>query len=197
MKKRIWTILLFAGVVAMFIQRTWFPAADKQVAEESSILQEEVKSVRIPYSSVFKSSGDNSVGDTIAELSSMNIESAAWNFFGYIRAGKYEQAALMFESSRYTDYFFRDYTKLSDYTSKLTSFGLACNRNNSLVTLQLVNQEKLDDERVDASFQLYYSDVKDSVKLKMRFVKKKNLHMKNGEIWFIENDPGEVVKQLL
>ncbi|WP_268627017.1 hypothetical protein [Paenibacillus alvei] len=196
MKKRIWTILLFAGVVAMFIQRTWFPAADKQVAEESSIVHEEVKSVRIPYSSVFKSSGDNSVGDTIAELSSMNIESAAWNFFGYIRAGKYEQAALMFESSRYTEYFFRDYTKLSDYTSKLTSFGLACNRNNSLVTLRLLNQVRLDDERVDASFQIYYSDIKDPIMLNMRFIAKGNLHSTKDAIWFIENDPGEVVKQL-
>ncbi|BFH26160.1 hypothetical protein J6TS7_32420 [Paenibacillus dendritiformis] len=178
----------------MLVQRIWFPIKEEYTSETAA-LPSGAKHLHIPYSSAFKSMREQGVGDIISDFSSLDIEKTGWNFFGYLRAGKYEQAALMFDTIHYQDFFFRDYSELKDYTDKLILFGTTFTRNDSLTTVLLNREITIREDSVKAHFELYYLDLKKPIELAILFKKNKSHHGSEG-IWYIASHPEELMRKI-
>lgn len=179
-------IFIVIGVVLMVVQGIWFSDSNEGYESESNQI---VTKTHIPYSSIYESPY-TSTQSTIVSNAGLSITDTAANFFGYLRAGEYEKAALIFETDQYLEYFFRDYNKLQDYIEHLNTFGKTITRDGELITVQLIKSEPVDETHTLLSFELTYRDNRGKpVLLKIMFGTVSGEHGQDPT-WFI-TDPVE------
>lgn len=153
-KRYIINALIIIGVVLMVVQNIWFSDNNEGYESESKQI---VSKTHIPYSSIYERTYTSSQS-TIVSDAGLSVTDTASNFFGYLRAGEYEKAALIFETDQYLEYFFRDYNELQDYIEHLNTFGKTITKEGQLITVQLRESKQVDESHTLLSFELTYRD---------------------------------------
>ena len=180
----------------MIVQRVWF--SDSDPTQESELVQQAatVAKTHIPYKPTYKENISSLEDDSVKHHIDLSVEDVGANFFGYLRAGEYEKAALLFEVDQYMDYFFRDYQELQQYIDRLNNFGNTITRNQQLVTVHLLRSEKILENQMNLVFECVYTDrLQDKIEIQLQFVSKKDGH-DHAPTWFIADSVEEIVEQV-
>ncbi|MNW32177.1 hypothetical protein D3C74_91130 [compost metagenome] len=183
--------LIIVGVILMIVQKVWLPDQE----EKSNVQQ--VNKVHIPYNTIYERaySSDDLDIHTHDELTTKDV---AANFFGYLRAGEYEKAALLFEVDHYMNYFFRDYKELQDYIDFLNEFGQSITREQTLISVFLVDTKIHSKNEITQTYECIYSDnPNEKVPVSIRFRTQGNDHDPDEESWFINDSVESIINQIL